>query len=134
MRTLAENHTTDVWGTWFGWTLHRNTGAAFGLAAHSPVPLQIFATSLTLVLAVWWIRVLRKPAGSFESLEAAALALILGGSVGNLTDRFAFGAVIDFIDFKVWPIFNCADIAISIGAVIWALCVVFGRRGQQGSA
>lgn len=133
-RHLVENHTTDIWGSWLGWTLHWNTGAAFGLASHSPVPLQIFATALTLVLTVWWLHTLRKPAGRIASFESAALALILAGSAGNLTDRFLFGAVIDFIDFKVWPIFNCADIAISVGAAVWALCVIFGRRNQKENA
>lgn len=125
MRYLIENQTMDIWGSWFAWTLHRNTGAAFGLASHSPVGLLIFASVLTLLLAGWWIRILAQPAAS---AEAMALALILGGSAGNLTDRFWHGAVIDFIDFKVWPIFNFADIAITAGASLWALCVFRNRQ------
>lgn len=126
VRVLEENHTTDVWGSWFAWTLHRNTGAAFGLGAHAPQLLMYFAAALTVFLMLWWIRTWFAPGKAAESF---ALALILGGSAGNLTDRLLTGAVIDFIDFKIWPIFNFADIAITAGALVWAGCVIFGRRG-----
>jgi len=56
-------------------------------------------------------------------VSAVGLGLILGGAVGNLTDRILRGprGVIDFIDFRVWPVFNAADSAIVIGALIVAL-------------
>ena len=55
--------------------------------------------------------------------SAVGLGLILGGALGNLTDRVLRGplGVIDFIDFRVWPVFNAADAAIVIGAIIVAL-------------
>lgn len=51
------------------------------------------------------------------------LGLVLGGAAGNLLDRFRLGAVIDFLDFRVWPVFNVADSCITIGAVLmgWTL-------------
>lgn len=49
------------------------------------------------------------------------LGLILGGALGNLTDRVRLGAVVDFLDFQVWPIFNVADSCITVGAVLVAL-------------
>lgn len=51
------------------------------------------------------------------------LGLILGGAAGNLVDRVRIGAVIDFLDFRIWPVFNLADSCITIGAVLmaWAL-------------
>ena len=124
--SLRENQSQDVWAPWLAWTLHRNTGAAFGLGAHAPDALIWFAAGLTIFLAVWWLKTAATPGKWIESL---ALALILGGSAGNLTDRFRTGAVIDFIDFKVWPIFNLADSAITAGAVLWAACVIL-RRNQ----
>lgn len=126
VRHLHENESLDVLGSWFALTLHRNTGAAFGMAAHAPQALTAFATALTAFLAFCWFRAAKAPS---RGVEAFALALILGGSAGNLTDRFTAGAVIDFLDFKVWPIFNAADIAITVGAAVWAGCVLFGRRG-----
>ena len=50
-----------------------------------------------------------------------AFSLILGGAIGNLIDRMMYGYVIDFIDFRIWPVFNIADSAITVGAVIIAL-------------
>ena len=47
-----------------------------------------------------------------------AFSLILGGAIGNLIDRITLGYVIDFIDFRIWPVFNVADSAITIGAAI----------------
>jgi signal peptidase II len=50
-----------------------------------------------------------------------AFSLILGGAIGNLIDRVYYGYVIDFIDCRIWPVFNVADSAITIGAIIIAL-------------
>ena len=47
-------------------------------------------------------------------------SLILGGAIGNLIDRIVFGYVVDFIDLRMWPVFNIADSAITIGAVVVA--------------
>ena len=61
-------------------------------------------------------------------LLSIALALILGGAMGNLIDRIQSGYVIDFIDLRVWPVFNLADSAISIGAVLLAIELIFKKR------
>ncbi len=55
------------------------------------------------------------------------LGLILGGAVGNLIDRLRFGSVVDFLDFRVWPVFNLADSCITVGAAL--LAVSFWRKG-----
>ena len=52
-----------------------------------------------------------------------AISLILAGALGNLIDRLRLGAVIDFIDFKIWPVFNIADTSITIGAIMLAWCL-----------
>jgi len=50
-------------------------------------------------------------------LPIISTSLILGGAIGNLIDRFLFGFVIDFIDFRIWPAFNIADSAVTIGVI-----------------
>jgi signal peptidase II len=126
VRGLSSSQSVSIADPWLAFTLNHNTGAAFGLGAHIPGGLTIFATILTLFLAFWWLRSVMR--GQGPAVETLALALILGGSAGNLFDRYFYGAVIDFIDFKVWPIFNVADIAITSGAVLWAGRVILGKR------
>jgi signal peptidase II len=102
----------------------RNTGVAFGLFASRGGAVHALALSLVgaLALAVVLIYFWRTPAD--DRLLLTALALVLGGAVGNLTDRVAGGAVTDFIDVYVgtyhWHTFNVADSAITIGLVLMA--------------
>ncbi len=59
-----------------------------------------------------------------------ALALIMGGAVGNLFDRLVYGYVIDFIDIKVWPVFNLADSAVVVGAAVLILVLWHQELGS----
>jgi signal peptidase II len=97
-----------------------NSGGAFGLGQSAP---WVFVAATILVAAAI-------VASSFRlrsAPTAVALGLILGGAFGNLTDRAArgdgllSGRVVDFIDFHVWPVFNVADSAIVIGALLLAV-------------
>jgi signal peptidase II len=108
-------------------TLLFNRGAAFSFLADAGGwqrwLLAAFALLVTLALVVWLLRLSRA-----ERLLAAALALIIGGAIGNLVDRILFGHVVDFVQvylpliplqiFNPWPAFNVADSAISIGVVL----------------
>lgn len=100
-----------------------NTGAAFSLFADQPGWQRGFFVVLALVAAGVILYLLRRTRG--QPLFCAALALILGGAVGNLIDRVLYGHVIDFLDFYLgtwhWPAFNVADSAITLGAalLIW---------------
>ncbi len=76
------------------------------------------------VLAALFRTTLRPDRGRWVPV---GLALVLGGALGNLLDRARFGGVIDFIDFRVWPVFNLADSCITLGAIL--LAVSFWRRG-----
>ena len=104
----------------------RNTGVAFGLFAAGGRGGDVHALALSLVgalaLAVVLVYFWRTPA--HDQLLLVALALVLGGAVGNLTDRVAGGAVTDFVDVYVgtyhWHTFNVADSAITIGLVLMA--------------
>ena len=109
----------------FNITYVRNTGVAFGIfsAISSPAKaifLSAFA-ALAAVLVVGYS--LRTPIG--KRLLHVALALILGGALGNLYDRLAYGYVVDFLEFYLrshyWPSFNVADSAISVGVVLLAI-------------
>jgi signal peptidase II len=91
-------------------TLTRNTGFAFGLLPGTAV----FVVKLLVTLGVLWYVTLGKGLLRHPGY-ALGLGLVLGGSLGNLVDRFRTGAVIDFIDFRIWPVFNGADIAITVG-------------------
>lgn len=107
--------------SWFNITLHYNPGAAFSFLSDAGGWQRWFFTIISLVvsviLCVWLYRLARD-----EKLLTWSLALILGGAVGNLIDRVAYGYVIDFIQWHYkgsnFPTFNIADAAISVGAVL----------------
>ena len=108
-----------------------NSGGAFSIGGSAS---WLFATATTVVSIIIVVTAFRHR----SALTAVALGLILGGALGNLTDRIVrgpglSGRVVDFVDLHVWPIFNLADSAIVVGAVL----IVIGtmRRGsrQRGS-
>jgi signal peptidase II len=88
-----------------------NSGGAFGLLGGHAWLFFVATIVVCLVIIISSIRL--DSVGS-----AVGLGMILGGAVGNLTDRIASGRVPDFVDFRVWPVFNAADSAIVIGAVV----------------
>ena len=55
----------------------------------------------------------------------------LAGAIGNLIDRIAYGYVVDFVDFRFWPVFNVADSSITIGFIILAVALLFGRDSRE---
>lgn len=105
----------------FRLTYVHNTGAAFSFLSEAGGWQRWFFAGLALaisaVIAVWLTRLKKH-----ETLLAVALALVLGGAVGNLIDRLAYGYVIDFLDvyYKAWhwPAFNIADSAITLGVML----------------
>jgi signal peptidase II len=61
-----------------------------------------------------------------------SLGLQLGGALGNLSDRVRLGSVVDFVDFKIWPVFNLADLAIVVGVSLLAFHLLFvQQQGEQ---
>ncbi|WP_050475705.1 signal peptidase II [Herbaspirillum rhizosphaerae] len=107
----------------FNLVLVYNKGAAFSfLAAESGWQRHLF-TAIGIGAAIYIIYLLRKHAG--QRMFCWALALILGGAIGNVIDRIVYGHVIDFLDVFVgswhWPAFNIADSAICVGAVLFVL-------------
>lgn len=105
----------------FKLTYVHNTGAAFSFLSEAGGWQRWFFAGLAVVISVAiavWLTRLQK----HETLLAVALALILGGAVGNLIDRLAYGYVIDFLDVYYgtwhWPAFNIADSAITVGVLL----------------
>ncbi len=109
--------------SFFNLVLVYNKGAAFSFLADQGGWQRWFFTVLGIVAAIFIVHLLRRHAG--QRLFCWALALILGGAIGNVIDRIAYGHVIDFLDFHVggwhWPAFNIADSAICVGAVLFVL-------------
>jgi signal peptidase II len=100
-----------------------NSGGAFGLFGGQSWLFFVATLAVCLVIVV-------ASRGLASVASAVGLGLILGGALGNLTDRLIRGSgvsgrVVDFIDFRVWPVFNLADSAIVIGA---AIVVLAGAR------
>lgn len=95
-----------------------NPGAAFGMFAHNR--LFFIAIAVIVIGIIIWAR--REILASPWEVKASC-GLFLGGAIGNLIDRARQGLVIDFFDFRIWPVFNIADIAICIGVglIIWNL-------------
>jgi len=96
-----------------------NSGGAFGLGRSAPWLFAGATVLVSVVIVSVSFRLDRRPL-------ALALGLILGGALGNLTDRILNGPglsgyVIDFIDLQVWPVFNLADASIVVGAILLAM-------------
>ncbi|AOZ12310.1 MULTISPECIES: signal peptidase II [Pseudomonas] len=120
---------------YFSWTLAYNTGAAFSFLADSAGwqrwLFALIAVVVSAVLVVWLKRL-----GRDDTWLAIALALILGGALGNLYDRIAYGHVIDFIlvhwqNRWYFPAFNFADSAICVGAVMLALDMFKSKKSGE---
>ena len=110
----------------------RNPGIAFGVFADSPSPttrILLIVGSAVVIGALAWLFVAGHSGGS---LTAAGLALLLGGAAGNVTDRIVHGAVTDFFEVWLgsyhWPAFNVADSAITIGAALIIIDVLFFHK------
>lgn len=115
----------------FNWTLAHNQGAAFSFLSTESGWQRWFFSVIALVVSVGIIVWIKRLAPT-QTLLALALALVLGGAIGNLWDRVTLGYVVDFIDVYYqqyhWPAFNLADSAICVGAV---LLVIDSFRGES---
>lgn len=116
-------------------TYVQNRGAAFGIFSDAGLPYQhvlLALVSLGALLAIA-IYAWRLPARS--TLPQTALALVMGGAVGNLLDRARLGYVIDYVDVYWgayhWPAFNVADAAISIGVTLLVLDILKNPQGDD---
>jgi signal peptidase II len=121
----------------FNWLLAHNFGAAFNFLSNESGWqrwfFSVIAVSVSVGITIWIKRL-----NSTQTWLAAALALVLGGALGNLWDRVTLGYVVDFIDVyyqqRHWPAFNLADSAISVGAVLLVIDSLRGGRSDDVNA
>lgn len=125
LASLEGSNPRKVLGSFLQFTFTRNSGAAFSMATGGAIFLSIFGIVVVGFIAIWASRITSRH-------WAIVMGLVLGGTLGNLTDRIfrsthgAFnGQVIDWIELPHWPIFNLADSAIVIAAL---LALVFSLR------
>ena len=96
-----------------------NKGVAFGVFSEQGLPFRW--TFIVCIIIVVFISVFYKKLFRERKSTRIFLSLILSGASGNLIDRIRFGYVVDFLDFRIWPVFNIADSAITIGTVLLIL-------------
>ncbi len=120
---LALGDHVRVFGDLLWFDHSQNTGIAFSLAtSHSSI--VFFFDLIAIVFILYLAR--RVPPG--EPWLRMGLGLVLGGAIGNVVDRVLAGSVTDFIDFRVFPVFNVADSAITVGAILIAWRLYRGSR------
>jgi signal peptidase II len=112
-----------------------NPGAAFGLLPGA----RVFFIGIKIMAALVIVRMVSKSHKGEGSWLLLPLALIMGGALGNLFDRFrGNGEVVDFVDFHIaghhWYIWNVADAAVSVGAVLVALYLLFANKPERKPA
>jgi signal peptidase II len=105
----------------------KNTGAAFSILENNTILLTIISVIFIVILD----RFIKKEK-SFKKLEAISLGMVMGGIFGNLIDRIIHHAVIDYLSFKIinyeFPVFNCADICITVGVFLLILSMITERK------
>lgn len=112
MAKMSRGQSIPVIENIFHITYIHNPGAAFGLLANK----TSFFVAVSLLVIAGAVIFYRKTRQDMGRIMPVALGLVVGGSLGNLVDRVRFGEVVDFFDFRVWPVFNVADSAIVVGA------------------
>ena len=100
-------------------TYVKNTGAAFGILKGKTTFFIIISAVIILFLLIYRYYLER------SSLLDMSFALIIGGAIGNLIDRVRLNYVVDYLDFRIWPVFNLADSAVVIGAIIFVIYIIF---------
>ena len=112
----------------FDITYVRNEGAAFSLMSGRMSLLSIISVAFCAAVVIWWIK--KKPT---HPMLCTAVTLLFSGALGNAIDRIARGYVVDFIraTFVHFPIFNVADIAITVGALLLIVYEIFFNKEDK---
>jgi len=127
VKSLWPGQLVEVIPRFFNLTLSHNAGGAFSLLADRPLLFTVLSVVAVALLCYLFTRLEGRTASSF------AAAAIFAGAVGNLSDRFRLGYVVDFVDLHVgpwhWYVFNVADAAITVGAIsLFVLTFIEERR------
>lgn len=113
----------------FSITRIHNSGIAFGFFPGLPNLFMVITLMSMFVVVYFYVSV-----KTHTTLLTIGCALILGGAMGNLLDRFRIGYVVDFVNFSFWPAFNVADSAVSIGVVLLLITFFREKEGQTEDA
>lgn len=149
--TMHLHESIPVLGNFFRLTYVENDGMAFGISFGNNVFFTIFATIASIAILIYFFKMKGE-----HSIARLALAIIFGGAVGNLLDRLFRGSVVDFLDAEFfdinipafqalffrfpgysmdrWPVYNVADIAVTVGMVILLLFVAFEKEEPATAA
>ncbi len=131
VRSLCAGESREVLGDVFRITLVHNPGGAFGTKLGGNAFYIVAALVAAVVLIVWLLRQRHSVVG------LTGISLMLGGALGNLWDRVAFGLVTDFIDIGVgatrWPTFNIADSAVTVGIALVILQEVLSTTKRRSA-
>ncbi|EFM12843.1 lipoprotein signal peptidase [Paenibacillus curdlanolyticus YK9] len=133
VKELNMNEQISVIGDFFLITSYRNTGAAFSLLEDQRVFFLIVTVIVTTGL-IWYMAKMRK---SGRAILLTGLGMVLGGALGNFSDRARTGEVVDFLQFNfgsyTFPIFNVADMGICIGVGLILLDAFIGAREEKAA-
>lgn len=118
-RSLYLGQSVPIVKNIFHLSLVHNSGIAFGLFKNQ----TFFFIVLSIIVVIYIVFDFLSRIAQYTLHRHIALGLILGGALGNLLDRLRLGCVVDFLDFRVWPVFNIADSSITIGMALlaWSL-------------
>ncbi len=105
-----------------------NPGAAFGLFEHQTIIFVIIAILMIAAVIYFYPQIPRQ-----YRLLRFGIGLMVGGAIGNVIDRIKTGYVVDFFDFRIWPIFNVADMGIvcGVGCIIFTILYLYKEDGRQ---
>ena len=122
--TMVQGQSIPVIENIFHITYIENPGAAFGILANQRMLFLILTALIVGVMIYLYFSLSNK-----KSLTAISLGIVVSGAIGNFIDRFIQGTVTDFLDFRIWPIFNIADICICVGLVL--ICYFVIIKGED---
>lgn len=137
-RAIPLHESIPVIDGFLNWVHVRNSGAAFGFMNAVDFPYKSVVVSLVAVIALVAIASYARQLGAETPLARTALTLVLAGAVGNLIDRLTAGFVVDFVDvywreYHFWA-FNVADSAITVGAILMVVELIFARTHVSPTA
>ncbi|MFN2251604.1 MAG: signal peptidase II [Anaerolineae bacterium] len=121
-------------GRFFSFTHVQNTGVSFGMFQGYNPYMIVVALAVVVGVLVFRRHAAKQRRGPEPPLLSIATGLIVGGAIGNLVDRVTIGHVVDFLDFKVWPVFNVADSSVFLGVVALTLYIWHDERERAARA
>ena len=116
VKILLKDESMPVIENIFHISLVYNTGGAFGIFQNRTGLFVAISIAAIFFIALFYIKLKNR-----ALIYKIAIPLVLGGAASNLMDRLRFGFVIDYLDFRVWPVFNIADASISVGVCLLLL-------------